>query len=1123
MRIAFDMSNVIKRGLLVGVDAEFGRKVPDPENPEKMVQVNGWQYGLDNSLSAMIAALNNLGLAPRDVIMVFDGKNSSALRKRKVPPSRIDYKARGKRPDEFYVEYNKALEELRKVWLELGAAACEQPGVEADDVFAFLAENTCEDLFIWSHDGDLCVLQGTNARGAQVHVGNNDQSNVNPFGAFDTKLITVYKALVGDTSDKIPGAFRFGDAAFLQVLGMYGEDGLDDIAQMIERRALEELQENVAECKVLKRVIEDAQNVYDSYTLAKLYPDAVDTLTAPLNWTYGLLREGREGDDTRLRKWYSRKVLVGAHNFKQCVNEARNKRVGVVALDLETSSASESDEWLEARKRKLTNEEEMKDLGVDVFAQYLVSCGITVGDNGQYTYYFTSGHSPADGIQQIPLAQLGRAIKHICDGAIVAVHNANFEIPVLGKHLRAAWAAEGWGEEGYLPNVHCTKILAGYVDENKKSGLKPSSKLYLNYDQETFEETTTITGRVGELPPGGKLRGGYSEPADPSDPDSPRVDYETRQYKMHELTATHVFSYGADDPHVTMALYHHWKFRVQLEGAWGAYCNVEQAAMYPVADSFVRGVPISLEKMRELERDDDAVHEKAWQVLRTFLMAHGWEGTVPPVYTQPELTAAEVKQALSIVHGHELKTQVRKLDKLATLIEAEGFPQFAEMLRQYTPEVFTKYVQAHFKGEPEINFNSPIQMQRLMYEVMNLPVRVANKPTEAARARGEVQGSPKTDELAIQYALRDCAEDQKPVLEAIRAIKMVETRRKMYYRPYANIQHWEDRKVHASINQSATNTRRYTASSPNVTQLPKHPKATGEPARFREVYVPHKPGAVVVSMDFEAQELRMIADYSRDAAMLACFDPENPKDMHALTALGIMRSERLYAEFPYEAFMAALEQSEDPLHGKVKVLRALGKKTNFTTEFGAQAKKLAQTLLISEEEAQKYIDAKLAAFPEVEQWKRRIIEEAQRTGISTTKLGAVRHLREALNSDDRYTRSKADRQAVNFRIQSSSAEMTKRAIGRMWQERLFTKFDAQFYFPVHDETVSSVHLNDLVPFVMAKHACMVQPYADMTVPITSSIGIGWNFGELIEIGNTPTIELLESTKARLLGQLAEAA
>ena len=123
-----------------------------------------------------------------------------------------------------------------------------------------------------------------------------------------------------------------------------------------------------------------------------------------------------------------------------------------------------------------------------------------------------------------------------------------------------------------------------------------------------------------------------------------------------------------------------------------------------------------------------------------------------------------------------------------------------------------------------------------------------------------------------------------------------------------------------------------------------------------------------------------------------------------------------------------------------------------------------------------------------------------------SKLGAVRHLADLLNSDDRFTASKAERQAVNYKVQGSSAEMTKLAEGRMWRQNLTYDFDAVCLGPIHDETVFSVAVSDLVPFLKRGHACMVAQYADMTVPIESSISFGPSFGVQIEIGNQPTEE-----------------
>ena len=306
-------------------------------------------------------------------------------------------------------------------------------------------------------------------------------------------------------------------------------------------------------------------------------------------------------------------------------------------------------------------------------------------------------------------------------------------------------------------------------------------------------------------------------------------------------------------------------------------------------------------------------------------------------------------------------------------------------------------------------------------------------------------------------------------------------------------------------------------------QLPKHQKIEGQPSRFRETFVPHRPDAVIVSMDFASQELRVIADYSKDLNMLACFVGDNLKDMHCLTAAGILAKEQPElvrelvgalsvkpedaTEAQYQAFLALASGSPD--HQKIyKIYRALGKKVNFTSEYGAAAPKLASTMLIDEDTAQSYLDAREAAFPVAAAWKRQVVDEAKTFGFVRSKLGAVRHLAKLLNSDDRYTASKAERQAVNVKIQGSSAEMTKLAEGRMWRENLTYDFDAVCYGPIHDETVFSVIIEDLVAFLKRGHACMVENYADMTVPIESSISFGPSFGVQNEIGNQPTEEAI---------------
>ena len=80
-------------------------------------------------------------------------------------------------------------------------------------------------------------------------------------------------------------------------------------------------------------------------------------------------------------------------------------------------------------------------------------------------------------------------------------------------------------------------------------------------------------------------------------------------------------------------------------------------------------------------------------------------------------------------------------------------------------------------------------------------------------------------------------------------------------------------------------------SQTNVQQLPK-----GKKGDMRRVLKAHHSDALVVSLDFNAQELRVIADYGRDPNLMSCYVGDNLKDMHGLTAAKI--SQALNEEIP---------------------------------------------------------------------------------------------------------------------------------------------------------------------------------------------------------------------------------
>jgi DNA polymerase I-like protein with 3'-5' exonuclease and polymerase domains/5'-3' exonuclease len=1143
-KVAMDMSSYLKTGLLTGKDTKDGRTVLFEG---EQVLVNSAEYGYENVTNMMVRTLNDLNLTPKDTILVFEGKSSKSRRLLTSP----DYKAkRDKRPPEFYEEFNALKDYIEELWKSMGAIAMSQDTVEADDVLAWLAQETEEDLWLATRDNDIVANStegGKNAYGAKVGVwidGKRDMAvfKGEPF-VHPAKYITVYKALVGDDSDNIKGVKGFGPAKFQALAEKYGYDGLDDLITCLDAGDLGPiypLAEGDAKtaCKLVKLILSDEASAIKSWRLAKMYPSWINTMQNPLSIRPGKCSPPPAQCDERLRHWYADTALVTADNYHDVVAfvKAQLLETDEPTFDIETSTPPESDDWVAAIPKA-------GDM-VDQIGSTLTGFSFTFGSNMQYTIYVSVDHADTDNITMVQARELIELFAN--SGRPIVIHNTMFELGVLymaededGTLWRDHWKDNGF--HGFLPNALDTKMEASYTNENIRNGLKLRSKVHLGYEQQTFEEVTTLEGPEGLLPPGGRLKEVVDEPEG-----GQRIV--RRQYKMRELSAEHVMAYGCDDTICTYALHNYFKLVMMLEHTWRVYLEVELDAAYQHAKNFVDGVDFSLQTMNALAAEDTETFDAAWAVVRSYLLKNGWQGTVPPLYG-PDSKVKDLKGAYKIVKGLAskggfvgedimesddddlaeeelvvaeadddeddegtlndpvLKTKVRTPKKLVDIAREDGQQLFAGQLEQALGggwEKFTAWVQSHFTGEPQFKM-SPKQKGKLIYEVMKLPIRVRNKATKAMKAKGIYEGNPKTDALAIEYALRDANPEQKAVLESLKLLQMVSTRRSLYYSKYPYFVHWKTGKIHPGHNQCETNTRRASSSKPNIQQLPKHQKIEGQAARYREVIVPHHPDAVIVSLDFDSQELRVIADYSRDDNMVACFVGDHKKSMHDLTGHGIASGKKLVT-ITYEEFVIAAKDKSHPLYKVCKEYRALGKKVNFTTEFGAMAEKLAMTLLCSVEEAQAYIDAKEANFPGVRVWKDSVIEESKRIGYVTTKCGARRHLAEIYRGDDYWLKSKAERQSVNFKVQSSSAEMTKKAEGRMWRMGLTFKYDCVCIGPVHDEVVFSVLRKDLEAFIKDAHWCMTQPYGDMMIPILSSISFGPTFGHQAEIGTEPTAE-----------------
>lgn len=1040
-RLLIDLSSIARASHQAGTDHEFGKTV---FFEEKQHQVNSARYCYNIFMTSYLAVLERTGLKPFQTVLVKDGKDSRRLRRLLYS----QYKAkRANRPQEMHDEYNEALRLICADVLAMGGTVMEQEGMEADDVLAYLSTGLEGLKTIWSRDGDMLALRST-----EVQVLLKDEMNPQIHHAAPAKYVLLYKALVGDTSDNLPGAKGFGEGAFTKLVLKYGYDGLDQLEGLIKNRQLQQLviDGDVNEFKPLQKVVDGAEEVYASYACAKFYSHRVNTKDNPLVITTGKVEQW---DPTKhnwaFREFYGTKLLLGTANFVDAVDEvhAQLRQSPWVALDVEASDTDEGAAWA---KRIDESKKGSKSNTVDVFGQVLAGMSLTFGDNLQHTVYMPVDH--ADTENNLSVDQVHGIVNSISDKLIV-IQNTGYELQMLYRT---------WNE--WLPNVIDTVDMKSYVDENTPLGLKQSSKMFFNYDQVSYAEVT------------GGLR-------------------------MNQLTSAHVFDYGCDDTICTSALFNRYEFTMELEGTYSAFRQCELIANYWVAQAYVDGVDVDFALLKELEREDDLAYAATWSKLREYLFKLNWKGTF---YEPYDLSPASIKKVFKAITGNDLDCRARLTEKIAQAVADQGLPELSVFISEADEDGYNEFIQNYWSPEPEFSMSKKSDLRELMYDVLKLPIRFRTRVTDAQKAKGVEwgQGTPQVDAAAVEHALKldtQPEDDGHQMLLQIRQLNSVETRKKLYYKPYPLYAHWKDGKIHASLGKNFTSTRRFASNGPNWSQLPKK----GEGLKIRTTLVAPE-GCLVVPMDEESQEMRLMAEESGDVALVSCFVGDNKKDPHSLTGSGIAARD----SSPFGDYDTFMQNIKDP---KVKVYRAKGKGTNFATSYLCRAKKLAQLLTVAEDEAQKFLDAKNTVFFGLAQWQQDVIAQAHAQGYVTTRLGARRHLHHKLSSSDKWRAQEAERQAVNFTIQGSGCEMIKLAINKMFTLKLRERFGVKVMFPVHDEVVITVPTENACQAIPEIHACMVQNYGGMKLPLGSECKLGQNFGHgLVVIGSIPSEENIKA-------------
>lgn len=378
----------------------------------------------------------------------------------------------------------------------------------------------------------------------------------------------------------------------------------------------------------------------------------------------------------------------------------------------------------------------------------------------------------------------------------------------------------------------------------------------------------------------------------------------------------------------------------------------------------------------------------------------------------------------------------------------------------------------------DINFNSPPQLQKLLYEDMGLPVI---KWTDGGKS-GKKKPSTNAREVLVNYV------DDHPAVAKFVALKELQTLCNNFLDTYERkFSYADDGMTHPNLLQHGTVSGRFAHDNPNYAQTSKKKynltTRDGRSFKFearRAICAP--PGWYMIGFDYSMVELRVVAGEAQEENLLEAF--RNGIDVHKRT--GVMFTGKAWEDLTYDD-------------------RQVGKTGNFSLGYGQSAKALAERLGISQERADELYAIYHASYPRLNPKRQEVIAQARRDGFVITKFGRKVPLPDIWSANKRL-RDEAERTAGNVFVQGpGSGDYPKMAMVRA--NRALRAAGLQ------DDVKLVMNIHDALEFYARKHispAQVIRVLAPAVVfpvpgwpPIVADWHMGMNWAEFRELEVDP--------------------
>jgi len=257
-------------------------------------------------------------------------------------------------------------------------------------------------------------------------------------------------------------------------------------------------------------------------------------------------------------------------------------------------------------------------------------------------------------------------------------------------------------------------------------------------------------------------------------------------------------------------------------------------------------------------------------------------------------------------------------------------------------------------------------------------------------------------------------------------------------------------------------TGRLSSTDPNLQNIPIR---TPIGRQIRKAFIAPE-GRVLLAADYSQIELRLMAHFSQDDALVHAF--QQGQDVHRRTAS--------------EVLGIAIEDVTNDQRRQAKAV-------NFGLLYGMSEFGLTRQLGFTREESRNYIARYFQRYPGVLDYMERTRQIAREQGFVETILGRRLYTPDIL-ATNKMIKQAAERAAINAPLQGSAADIIKLAMIAV--DKILPKDQAKLLLQVHDELVFEADIA-IADELSKQIAEVMQSVLEISVPFVVEVGQGQNW------------------------------